>query len=160
MPRTPAQLSNSLHKQLNMYALAATAAGVGVLALTQPAKAKIVYTSAYTKLPINAYLPVDLNHDGVTDFSLFLSFYQGKEGSVHSLSVHGVAQANQVWWTKTSRYYCAAALPKRTVVGPKAPFLPGKFPMFRTGTGGVRRDFLHVGECRAAIPRAEVFHQR
>jgi hypothetical protein len=40
----PAQLSESLHHQLNMYAISACAAGVGMLALAQPAEAKIVYT--------------------------------------------------------------------------------------------------------------------
>jgi hypothetical protein len=42
-PRTPFRLSDSLHHQLNMYALAASAAGVSVLTLTQPAAAKIIY---------------------------------------------------------------------------------------------------------------------
>ncbi len=40
-PRTPSRLSDSLHHRLNMYALAASAAGVGVLALAQPAEAEI-----------------------------------------------------------------------------------------------------------------------
>jgi hypothetical protein len=34
--RTSAKLSDSLHRQLNMYALAASAAGVGLLAFAQP----------------------------------------------------------------------------------------------------------------------------
>jgi len=42
--RVPANLSQSVQRQLNMYALAAGAAGVGALALTQSAEAKIVYT--------------------------------------------------------------------------------------------------------------------
>ena len=42
--RTPAPLSDSLHRQLNGYALSACAAGVGALALTQSAGARIVYT--------------------------------------------------------------------------------------------------------------------
>jgi hypothetical protein len=42
--RTPSNLSDSVHQHLNMYALAASAAGVGVLALVQPANARIVYT--------------------------------------------------------------------------------------------------------------------
>jgi len=62
---TPFTFSESIHRQLTMYALAASAAGVGVLALSSPAGAKIVYT------PVNVrawryYL--DLNHDGITDF--------------------------------------------------------------------------------------------
>lgn len=43
-PGATAELSDSLHHRLNSYALAASAAGVGVLAVAQPADAKIVYT--------------------------------------------------------------------------------------------------------------------
>jgi len=39
--RSRANLSDSLHGQLNMYALAATAAGVGVLALAEQAEGTI-----------------------------------------------------------------------------------------------------------------------
>jgi len=45
--RVPSQLSESLHHRLNMYAIAAGAAGVGALALAQPAEAKIVYTPSH-----------------------------------------------------------------------------------------------------------------
>lgn len=41
-PRKTASLSQSTNHKLNTYALAASAAGVGILALIQPAQAKIV----------------------------------------------------------------------------------------------------------------------
>ena len=70
-PRKPTSLSDSLHHQLNMYALAAGAAGVGVLALSGPAEAKIVYTPAHVVLGDEYYhYQLDLNHDGVTDLTL------------------------------------------------------------------------------------------
>ena len=47
--RVPAQLSQSLNQRVHAYALAASAAGVGVLALAQPAEAKIVYTPAHSE---------------------------------------------------------------------------------------------------------------
>ena len=53
-PKTPSKLSDSVHHQLSLYALAASAAGVGVLALAQPADAKIVYTPAHKWLPAGA----------------------------------------------------------------------------------------------------------
>ena len=46
-PRTPSSLSDSVHHRLNMYALMASAAGVGALSSTQPSEAKIVYTPAH-----------------------------------------------------------------------------------------------------------------
>jgi hypothetical protein len=68
--RIPSQLSECLHQRLNMYALAASAAGVGVLALTVPADAKIIYTPAHVVIGKFQSLKLDLNHDGITDFGL------------------------------------------------------------------------------------------
>jgi hypothetical protein len=65
-PRVAVELSKPLTHQLNMYALAAGAAGVGLLALARPAEAKIIYTPAHT--PIIESINIDLNHDGVFDF--------------------------------------------------------------------------------------------
>ena len=45
--RKTANLSKSVTHQLNMYALSASAAGVGALALAQPAEAKVIYTPAH-----------------------------------------------------------------------------------------------------------------
>jgi hypothetical protein len=70
LARTPIHLPDSTCKRLNAYALAASAAGVGVLALTQPAEAKIIYTSAHVKFGRNTQVGVDLNHDGIADFQI------------------------------------------------------------------------------------------
>jgi hypothetical protein len=53
-----------------MYALAAGVAGVGTLALVQPAEAKIVYTKADHKIGPVTINKIDLNHDGITDFTI------------------------------------------------------------------------------------------
>jgi hypothetical protein len=53
-----------------MYAVAASAAGVGVMALSQPAEAKIVYTATHHVIEKNSPYHLDLNHDGKTDFTL------------------------------------------------------------------------------------------
>jgi len=53
--RVPAQLSESLHKRLNAYALAAGAAGVGVLALAQLPRARL-YTRLATQI-LRAAMP-------------------------------------------------------------------------------------------------------
>src|SRR5690349_15424476 len=73
-PRAAAELSKSLNHQLSMYALATSAAGVGLLALASPAKAKIIYTPAHVKVFLGVQpVPVDLNHDGTVDFYLTAS---------------------------------------------------------------------------------------
>jgi hypothetical protein len=81
-PRTAAELSKSLHQQLNMYALAASAAGVGLLA-TQPAEAKVVYTPAHAK--VFQPVPIDLNRDGIVDFNLLAFGTVGFGTVVYSL---------------------------------------------------------------------------
>jgi len=78
--RTPrrnlARLTPTLDKQLLAYATAATAAGIGLLA--QPAEAKIVYTAANTTIQGNGgNLNLDLNNDGIADFTIFNGFPEG-----------------------------------------------------------------------------------
>jgi hypothetical protein len=68
--RKEVNLPDSIQRQLNIYALAATAAGVGMLALTQPAEGSIVYTKAHRSIPPNTHFNLDLNHDGITDFTI------------------------------------------------------------------------------------------
>jgi hypothetical protein len=48
--KTPSKLSESTHHRLNMYALAASAAGVGALIAPNSADAKIVYTPTDVKI--------------------------------------------------------------------------------------------------------------
>jgi hypothetical protein len=69
-PREAVSLSKSVQHQVNMYALAASAAGVNMLALSQSADAKIVYTPAHHLMRVNQSYNLDLNHDGTTDFRL------------------------------------------------------------------------------------------
>ena len=88
-------LSEGLDKRLNSYAAAASAAevgrrarspqaaqvitraasavGVGLLLTAGPASARIVYTPAYTAVNgrYSDQFPLDLNHDGITDFGIF-----------------------------------------------------------------------------------------
>ena len=74
-PRATAELSDSLHHRLNSYALAAGAAGVGMLASARPADAKIVYTPAH--VVVQRAVPLDLNHDGIVDFTILVSTRTG-----------------------------------------------------------------------------------
>jgi len=82
-PRGTARLSESIHQRLNMYALVASASGVGLLALTPLAEAKIIYTPAHAKVIRFVPLPIDLNHDGIVDFYLA----SGANSNVNFLNV-------------------------------------------------------------------------
>jgi hypothetical protein len=53
-----------------MYALAAGATGVAVLSGAQPAAAKIVYTPAHQVILARHTISLDLNHDGIADFTI------------------------------------------------------------------------------------------
>jgi hypothetical protein len=74
--RTIADLSESIIHRLNAYALGATAAGVGVLALNYPAEAKIVYTPTHQIIRLGQPYALDLNHDGTNDFSMLVTSCQ------------------------------------------------------------------------------------
>jgi hypothetical protein len=91
--KTASNLSESVHQQLNMYAIAAGAAGVSLLALTQPSEAKIVYTPANVYIGINQHYNLDLNHDRIIDFTIEDSFVGN--GKCHTFNVIG-EKANQV----------------------------------------------------------------
>jgi hypothetical protein len=128
--RVPSQLSESLHKRLSANTLAASAAGVSLLALAHPADAKIVYTPANLNIPPGA-VPLDLNHDGVADFSLVYSGHTGTTSNgaffERSLRATPVVSRNGV---RGYRNF-ASALPPEFVSGRKDIFSPqprGRWP--------------------------------
>jgi hypothetical protein len=71
-PRTPATLSDSVHRQLNLYALAASAAGIGLLSVPA-ARAEIVYTPTNVKMDqVQGFYPIDFDNNGVVDLGIWL----------------------------------------------------------------------------------------
>ena len=109
-----------------MYALAASAAGVGVLALTQPSEAKIVYTPTHKNIVPKQDVSLNLNHDGKMDFNFLDSFSCTSfcEYIVGAITVIPARQANEiVGYVGRSRHY-ASALAAGVRVGPKSPFIP------------------------------------
>jgi hypothetical protein len=121
-PRGAAKLSKSTTHQLHTYALAASAAGVGVLALSGPAQAKIVYTPAHLKIPIGNPFMLDLNHDGVTD----LSFLEETSTAGSGLRLYG-PKANAVIGYDVRQTGFASALKAGVRVGPKKKFVDASF---------------------------------
>jgi hypothetical protein len=98
------QLGTRLDKSLSAYAVAAAAAGVSLLASTVPANAKIVYTPTNIPIPVNGgWVAVDLNHDGIADFSFSNWYYNwGEHGSVASLAQVAPKGQNNAVWAKGS----------------------------------------------------------
>ena len=132
-------LSHPLQQRLNSYALAAGAAGVGVLSVTQPAAAKIVYTSAHAVITRDYSVALDLNHDGKNDFTFHQTFITTTSvGEDHSLilSVLPTRQNNEIWGSVRR----ASALLAGVQIGPKHRFIMSKKSMavdyYADGTGG------------------------
>jgi hypothetical protein len=123
---TPRHLSESTQRRLNSYALAASAAGVGALALTMPAEAKIVYTPAHHVIKQGGSYKLDINHDGTTDFTLKDSYTATTSGFFALLSAAPAAGNGLEGWVGGQAW--AFALKAGAGVGPRH-YFPGKVLM-------------------------------
>jgi hypothetical protein len=88
--RKTADLSESIHRRLNTYSLAASAAGVSLLALVPRAEGKIVYHPVHKVIGESGIYHLDLN-DGVIDFTIDNSFRTRTSAAIHSLFIKGAA---------------------------------------------------------------------
>ena len=132
------RVASRLDKQLLAYASAAAAAGVGLLAVSQGAEAKVVYTAANVTIPTNAFTNLDVNNDGIPDFQFYFYAYGPRKPLGYhqeALELEPLKAANEIWGVADSKgLVCGAALPRGVPVGPKAPFQAGPLPLW--GSGG------------------------
>lgn len=147
--RRTTNLPASVHRQLNAYALAASAAGVGLLALSQAAEAKIVYTPANISIPLNGgIVQIDLNKDGINDFALSNYSYQTHGLGDLFLKVVEDQNSNEIVDAQSKGHICAAALAKGAKVGSKSRFhrdpLQGLYMRF-VGLGGSQSSGTRFG---------------
>jgi len=143
--RRPTNLAANLDKRLLNYATAASAAGVGLLAITQSAEAKVIYTPTNRPITVNGpYVQLDVNNDGVADFSFYnvqtsgaargpnhrasrapLGFYD------HAIVAIPTQSSNEVGAiTSFGKAVCAAELSKGRVIGANKNFQPGRLDLF------------------------------
>jgi hypothetical protein len=104
-----------------MYALAAGAAGVSLLALAPLSEAEIIYTKAYHVIPKGGHYNLDLNHDGKTDFSFVDRFNCTEDFCPNALSVNPTGE-NGVEGRQGFLEKWAYALPQGAHIGPRHPF--------------------------------------
>src|ERR1022692_1558198 len=163
MPRTAQSRTNlpqSLHRDLSLYALAAGAAGVSVLALAQPADAEVVYTEVHQIINHSQSYAIDLNHDGVTDFTIHnISFRCTRTFSycpVFQLNVTPATPMNGVQEGFRTSY--AAALLPGAEVGPSKPIKHGPAivakrnqPVSWPSVKNRRSDALRLGAFERAV---------
>jgi hypothetical protein len=119
------KISDSLDRQLNTYALAASAAGVSVLALAAASEAKVVYTETHRVTRAGVPLYIDLNHDGINDFVLRTTIYAGSGSFEVGLDPSGYRN-NAVAGRRSSHssyfFSAASALPAGARIGPTSKF--------------------------------------
>ena len=151
-----ARLPAELEKSLLGYAAAATAAGVGLLALAASAEAKIVYTRANEQIVPNHRFPLDLNHDKKIDFTLVDtqgSYFFTNWGF---LTAYPNRSANAIWGYQANRgLRYASALPAGFKLGPKKGFSPGQKVMAHSTFAGGRQQTSSycMGPWKGAINR-------
>jgi hypothetical protein len=123
-PKT--SLSETIEHRMKLYSVAAAAAGVSMLALAQSAEAEVVVTRSNIPIPASYYggiqylVPIDLNNDGVKDFSF--SFYAfGYHGFINDLHVEPQEGGAVVASHPIGAFY-ASALVRGAKIGPSAHF--------------------------------------
>ena len=114
--RATVHIHSKLENRLLGYITAASAAGVGLLAVSQSAEAKIVYTPM-ANVPLTSLTTIDLNGDGIADLSFkYQTTYHGAfqdvyPGAGNSIAIGAVNNSSG-----------ALPLPWLTRIGWKSPF--------------------------------------
>ena len=122
--RQPCQFSSCLHNKLNAYAVSAAAAGVALTAFAPPVEAEIVFTPVNGQIASGSKYALDLNHDGVIDFTLENDLHLSTTPFGDDLNIVPAAKGNAVWQGPQERYrqLTAAALAAGVPVGSGKPF--------------------------------------
>jgi hypothetical protein len=141
-PRKIANLSASIHHQLEMYALAAGAAGVSFLASVQPSEAKIVYTPSHHVISSHGRYLLDLNHDGIADFILREQIYCDTDSCQSRLLVGPVGAARggvgvEGRYLRSSGWGWASDLRRGSRIGPARPFSAKLMGVALSGNPGI-----------------------
>ncbi len=123
------RVSSHLDKNLLAYAVAAGATGVGLLASAPLSEAKIVFTPTHQTVSQGSSLKLDLNGDGITDFTISNTYSAagkivntGSQGSAGSLRVAGANASNQAVSASPRHNGFARALITHYQVGPANKF--------------------------------------
>lgn len=122
MPYDSTNRSEMLDHRLKLYSAVALAAGVGALALAQPAEGEVVVTKKTIQVTaLNNVATVDLNNDGVPDFNFTLS-YAGYDHTFRASLLVTPLTGGEVVGTAGSRHPYASALMRGAKIGPSAHF--------------------------------------
>ena len=131
----------TLDRGLKSYSLAAAAASVGMLALTQPASGEIIINHINKAVPVCARLDpcslaIDLNNDGIADVKFQLLSTRQPTHYERSLAAFGSNGAEVVGTSEVPYAYC---LLRGGKVGPSARFIAFGQMEASNGDPGVSR---------------------
>jgi len=147
--REPVRLTARLDKNLLAYALAASAAGVAVLALAEPAQARILAMPVNIPIPENGgIIQFDINQDGTPDFGLSANIYEfagaPPMGNFSSrLRIIPAQPGNEVWAVSSDKTECAAAVHAGARIGGVRRFKPGALMMLEAAGSYTRGRSSH-----------------
>jgi hypothetical protein len=124
-PRKASWISDSLNRKLNIYTVAASAAGVGTMALSQAAEAKIVYTPTHVRIAFGQPYGIDFDHthEGKPDMHLIWTAGNGTQALIAS-ATGGVAY--NISYSSNRRPF-ASAIFAGAKIGPERHFLKQMF---------------------------------
>jgi hypothetical protein len=136
----PSEVFQFIQTRLNTYALAASAAGVGVLALAQPTQASVVYTPTHQVIGANGVYNLELAGDGAVNFLIqeWVSGFTSNNALLCDAAIgNGVV----------GKAHFASALSAGASIGPNQKFVAGgnngevMFSVTHTTTNGT--SFVH-----------------
>jgi hypothetical protein len=104
--------------------------------LAQSAEAKVVYTPAHHLIGKNAHYQLDLNHDGITDFTFVNSYGCNQDYCVDVLNANAAGGNGVVGKRGFLSIPYAFVLRRGAGVGPKKPFSGQLMASFNVGTLG------------------------
>jgi hypothetical protein len=154
----PVRLNPKLDRALLSYALAASAAGVGVMAMAEPAEARIVAMPVSVQILENAgIIQFDINNDGIPDFGLSAMIYQfaGQPPMGNFSSMLRIVPAqpgNEVWAVSSDPDECAVAVHAGMHIGGARPFKPGPMIMLAATGSETRGRTSHCAWNGASSP--------
>lgn len=145
--RATTNLTGNLERNLLAYAAAASAAGVAMAALTQPAAARVVYTPTQKTIGNHGHYNLDLNHDGTTDFVLRNSSFNS--GSIRGSWLSAQPGVSNGVAGYVNSFSWALALKSNKRIGPMKTFLPGQVVLdFVYGNSGGSVSFGQWGNVK------------
>jgi hypothetical protein len=149
--------SRKLNRQVGLYALAASAAGVSVLALVQPAQGEVVLTKKTIPITPSAFVGVSLTNNGMNDFSFFMSadFSSTSTNLIgYALSMRSLKTGKGIVGIQPSQSIRpdVSALARGAKIGPSANFVSSAIGVFGVT---VERSFTLKGGTKQLIGQWE-----